>query len=201
MTPPSPRDRLPALLAGASVAIAVVTGLMARTHEVAAAERSIGRWVYDLPGWTTDVFEAVMQAGNRAVVLAVAVGLVLLGRRRAGLVLLASGLVTWTVAGPLKDAVGRTRPTPLLLGRPLREEVERNGWPSTHAALSATLAAALILSLPMRRWQQAGLVVMAVGTAAARVHLAVHWTLDVVGGAAIGVAVACVVHLVARRFG
>jgi membrane-associated phospholipid phosphatase len=188
------------LLAGTCAAIAVVTGLMARTHDVAGAERSIGRWAYDLPDWTTDAFEAVMQAGNRAVVLVVAIGLVLLDRRRAGLVLLASGLLTWTLAGPLKDAVGRDRPTPLLLGRPLRDEVERNGWPSTHAALSAALATALILSLPMRRWQQLALVGLAVGTAMARVHLAVHWTLDVVGGAAIGVGVACLVHLFARRF-
>ena len=188
------------LVAGAAIAVAVVTGLVARTHDVAAAERSVGRWVYDLPDWTTSVWETLMQAGNRAVVLVIALALVLLGRRPAGLVVLASGLLTWVVAGPLKDAVGRGRPTPALLGRPVREEVERNGFPSTHAALAAALATALVLSLPLRRWQQGVLVAVAVGTAVARMHLAVHWLLDVIGGAAIGIAVACLVHLAARRW-
>lgn len=178
--------------------VAVITGLMARTHDVARAERTIGRWVYDLPDWTTPVWRAVMQAGNRTVVLVVALALLVLGRRRAGLVLLASGLVTWILADGLKGAVGRARPTPALLGRPLRDEVERNGWPSTHSVLAAAMATALLLSLPLRRWQQGAVVALAVGTAVARVHLAVHWPLDVVGGAAIGVAVACLGALLGR---
>jgi undecaprenyl-diphosphatase len=200
VTPVSTRDRLPLLVAGTAAAVAVVAGLMAHTHDVAGWERSLGRWVYDLPDWTTPVWEAVMQAGNRAVLLVAAVALLVVRRRYAGLVLLVSTLVTWTIAGPAKDAVGRGRPTPALLGRPLREEVERNGFPSTHAALATAFAAALVLALPLRRWQQVVLVAVAVGTAIARVHLAVHWSLDVVGGAAIGLTVACVVHLVGRRW-
>ncbi len=197
---PSPVSvRRLALVAGVAAAIAVGTGLLARTHEVSGAERSVARWVYDLPDWTTNAFEVVMQAGSRLAILVVALVLLRTGRRTA-LVVGASALVAWGIASPLKDAVGRARPTVALLDRPIREVVERNGFPSSHAAISAALAAALILVLPLGRGVRIALVGVAVATAVARVHLGVHWPLDVVGGAAIGVAVACAAAVAARRW-
>jgi membrane-associated phospholipid phosphatase len=200
VTAPSSRDRLPVVLAGACGVLAVVTGLMARTHDVAGAERSIGRWVYDLPDWSTPAWKAAMQAGVLGVSLLVALVLLLARRRAAGVAVLATSILTWTLCETLKAAVGRGRPTLELLGRMPRDQVTNNGWPSTHSAVSAALAAALLLALPLRGWPRAGLVALAVAAPLARVHLAVHWSLDVVGGAAIGVAVACVVRLGWRRF-
>jgi membrane-associated phospholipid phosphatase len=200
VTPAPPRDRRPALVAGACAGIAVLTGGLARTHDVAGAERSIGRWVYDLPGWTTPAWKAVMQTGVLWLGVAVAVVLLVARRRHAGTVLLTSTVLTWTLSESLKRAVGRGRPTLELLGRVPRAHETTNGWPSSHAAVSAALVTALLLALPLRAWQRAVLVALAAATAVARVHLAVHWALDVVGGAAIGIAVASIVHLAARRW-
>ena len=173
---------------------------MARTHDVAGAERSIGRAVYDLPDWTTPGWKAVMQAGVLLVAVGLAVVLLIRRRRHAGVVLLASSVLTWTLSETLKAAVGRGRPTLETLARLPRDHVDNNGWPSSHAAVSAALATALVLTLPLRGWAKGGLAAVALGTAIARVHLAVHWSLDVAGGAAIGGAVACLVHLAARRW-
>jgi undecaprenyl-diphosphatase len=150
-------------------------------------ERRAAQWVYDLPGWLTQVFDLAMQAGTRgAIVLAVLAALVA-RRWRVGLQLALAGTSAWLAAWVLKRVADRPRPTARSLGRPLRDVVEGPGLPSTHAAIAAALATVVVRSGVGGRPLAAGAVILAALTAVARVHLGVHWPLDVLVGAAIGV--------------
>jgi membrane-associated phospholipid phosphatase len=169
-----------------SAGLLVAAGLLANARTPWAAERTIGRWVFDLPDWTTNPLEVVMQAGTTLAILLVAAGLVVVGRHRAALAAALGGLAAWVVASMLKGWVDRPRPTHATLGRVPREVVDNAAWPSSHSAIAFALATVLLLTVVQDRWGRALVLTVAVLTAVARVHLGVHWTLDVVGGAALG---------------
>jgi undecaprenyl-diphosphatase len=175
---------------GASIVLLVVTGGLARTHEVSGLEAAIDRWIYDLPTWSTGFWRAVMLFGSRIAIPGVLI--VLLVRRCGPRPLLLAGpgvILAWGLGQAGKRLVGRSRPTAAALHRPMRDVVHGNGYPSTHTVVAVGLAVALIASVPLGRWWRALLVGLAVGTAIARIHITAHWPLDVVGGAALGVAV------------
>ena len=151
-------------------------------------ERQIARGVYDLPDWTTPVFEVVMQTGTRAAIVVVAVVALVAGRRHLALQLTLAGASAWLVAWVLKRVVDRARPTLATLDRAPRDVADGFGFPSTHAAIAAALATIVVLYGVGGRAVAAVAVAAAVLTAVARVHIGVHWPLDVLGGAAIGAA-------------
>jgi undecaprenyl-diphosphatase len=176
---------------GASVVVLVVSAALARTHDVAGAERAVDRWVYDLPTWTTGLWRAAMQCGT-AGAIAVVVGVLLSRARWRWRPVALAGpavLLAWTLGQAGKRLVGRGRPTAAVLHRPIRDVVDGSGYPSTHTVVAVGLAVALVASIPMRRAGRVLLVVLAVGTGLARIHVTAHWPLDVVGGAALAVAV------------
>jgi undecaprenyl-diphosphatase len=175
---------------GLSIVVLLVTGALARTHDVSGLERAVDRWVYDLPTWSTGFWRAVMLFGSRIAIPSVLV--VLLVRRCGNRPIVLAGpavLLAWLLGQAGKRLVGRGRPTAAALHRPMRDIVDGNGFPSTHTVVAVGLAVALIASVPMGRWWRALLVGLAAGTGIARMHVTAHWPLDVVGGAAIAVAV------------
>jgi undecaprenyl-diphosphatase len=95
------------------------------------------------------------------------------------------------VNSAIKDAVDRPRPHV----HPLVGEPHSSSFPSGHAASS--FACALMLS-----WiappAAAPAFVLAALIAASRVYVGVHYPLDVIGGAAVGLAVATALRLLAR---
>jgi glycosyltransferase 2 family protein len=183
----------------AALVVVVGTVLLVRTPP-SAWERALARAVYERLSALTGVLEVVMQAGSRGAIAVVAVVLVVLRRLRVAVAVLVGGWLAWLAAIVAKDVVERARPTSALLERPVREVVEGSGYPSSHAAIAAALAAATVLGLRLRPLPAAVAVAVAVLTAVARVHLGVHWPLDVLGGAALGVAAGTVgVVLVERR--
>jgi undecaprenyl-diphosphatase len=104
-----------------------------------------------------------------------------------GRVLLAEVLAE-TAAFGLKRLVDRRRP-PLQLGEPhpLVHLPPTPSFPSGHATTSFACALVLAAALPRFRWP---LVVLAALIAVSRVYNGVHYPLDVVGGAAVGSALA-----------
>lgn len=196
---PSVRPNAPFVVAAVSAMTAGVSALAATTPP-SAWERSLGRAVLDVPAALTPVLSALMQAGTRAaIVVAAAVVLAATKRLAAAVGVLLGGALAWALADVAKDVFDRSRPTAALLGRNLREHIANNGFPSTHAAIAAALATAVILVVRPHRAVTAALVVVAGLTALARVHIGVHWPLDVIGGAAIGASCAGFVSIVERR--
>lgn len=88
----------------------------------------------------------------------------------------------------MKDGIGRERPSALYPEpKPLIHAPKTGSFPSGHAATSFACATTLTFFLP--RWAPA-FYVLAAAIAWSRVYNGVHFPLDVLGGAALGVLVA-----------
>lgn len=160
-------------------------------HLVAAGTDPAG-WELDLVDATTRLpgpigwpLRVVMNAGTRPYLPAFAVLSWLVGRRPMSvLTLLAAGhLAAWST-GPLKEWASRERP----VGVRIRDHVDSFAFPSGHTAAAFAVAGVLAAQMP-KRWRP-----LAYGLAASagigRMHVGAHYLLDVVGGAAVGLAIA-----------
>ena len=177
------------VLAGAFVVLVVSAALAVGADRYGWEER-LTDWVVDLPDGLTPVLRLVMQAGNRLAVAAVALVFLIADRpRRAGVVLIA-GWGAWFAAALVKWFVGRPRPSADVLGFSPEEVVSGHGYPSSHTAIAAALAVVVVTTVGVPRSLKVVTVVVAALTGLARVHRVVHWPLDVIGGAAVGLIVA-----------
>jgi len=113
-----------------------------------------------------------------------------------GLTLLAVAVSDWSSMG-LKALFDRDRP-PLRYAepKPLVHVPHDASFPSGHAATS--FAAATILTFAFPRLG-APLFVLAAAVAFSRVYDGVHYPLDILGGAALGIFVALALRLLVRR--
>jgi undecaprenyl-diphosphatase len=167
------------VLAGCSV---VIDG-----NAVAAFEESVFRTANDVPGAIYPVLWPVMQFGTFISVPLVAIGALAFKRIRLAIEASAAGVSTYFLAKVVKDLFPRDRPGAFL------EEVQLRGigtggrgYPSGHAAVSASLAFVLWAYLPPRwRWVPVG---AAAVVCFGRMFVGGHLPLDVVGGAALGIA-------------
>lgn len=186
----SKASRVTAITASTGVFAAATFGLLGvvlQSREPVHWERTLARAAYDLPSTVTPILQVAMQFGTRSAIIAV--GGVLLAMRRwvAAAGVLFAGFGTWGLAEITKVVVDRARPEISVLGRIPRALIDGGGFPSSHAGIAAALAAALVLMLEgqtITKWIGA---ILALLTAVARVHLGVHWPLDVLGGAAAGI--------------
>lgn len=129
----------------------------------------------------------------------VAVGAVLrrrTGRWRPAATVVAAGTATWQLAKVVKAGVGRGRPAAELGPVATRRGTpsEGMGFVSGHSAVASCLAGVLGAGLDPRGRLVVGSLAATVGLA--RIHVAAHLPLDVVGGAALGLAVAHAVNAV-----
>ncbi|MDA8077056.1 MAG: phosphatase PAP2 family protein [Actinomycetota bacterium] len=113
-------------------------------------------------------------------------------RRRAVVALTAAGVTSYVVNRAAKRLAGRSRPDS---GDTLREVLPvrspaSSSFPSGHTLAAFCTAAVLPDSLPARR----AAFTFAAAVAASRVHLRVHHTSDVLGGAVIGAALGILVR-------
>ena len=171
----------------------LVSGAVAR-RGLPAAERDVFRAANDVPIEAYPVIWAPMQFGTFGTAPALAAVAALRGRRRLALSLVAAGTLAWVGAKAVKRVVRRERPARILTDVRIRGEDEGDrGFPSGHAAVSAALSTVAMPALsPAGR---AGVAGLAASVAYARVYIGVHLPLDVVGGAALGVAVGSAVRL------
>ena len=112
-----------------------------------------------------------------------------------GLTVIAVALSDWSAIG-LKALFDRDRP-PLRYAepKPLVHVPHDASFPSGHAATS--FAAATMLSFAFPRLAPA-LFVLAAAVAFSRVYVGVHYPLDVIGGAVLGIGVATALRLLVR---
>jgi undecaprenyl-diphosphatase len=154
-----------------------------------AWDRHLERWVVGHRlGFLDPLFEGLTYAGSYgAVWLAIAIALALLLRRPEIFVcaLLADALAELATDG-LKAAIPRARPHL----HPLVAVPHTHSFPSGHAATSFACATVIGAAVPQARLP---LYVLAALVAWSRVYVGVHYPVDVLAGAVIGVAIASIV--------
>jgi membrane-associated phospholipid phosphatase len=178
----------------ASLAVFAVCAVLA-DRRVGPAERAVFHAINGLPGWLYGPMLVAQYLGVLAMPLVVAAGAVALRRWR-----LAAALV---LVVPLKLAAERVPKLLVERERPGTSVPDAilHGVPSAglsfvsgHAIITFAIAGLLALVLP-RRWAVVAFV-LATLNAVARVYLGAHNPLDVVGGAAVGLAIAATLELV-----
>ncbi len=155
--------------------------------------------VHHRAGWLNPLFDGLTYAG-RLGLLWIAIALVLSALyRRWGILVVTVIAVTfadWSARG-LKAIFDRERPSLRYAEpEPLVKTAHDASFPSGHAATS--FAAATILTFAFPRLGPA-LFLLASAVAFSRVYVGVHYPLDVVGGALLGVLIAFAIRYVARR--
>jgi membrane-associated phospholipid phosphatase len=176
------------------IAFGVLAVLVRQVSFVQHVDNSVAAWGFaHRSGASTSGLHAVTDLGSFRIVVALAVALALVDlfrtRNRWTFLFLAVVLVGMELTQlGVKDLVGRVRPTldPAAAGLGA-------SFPSGHSATAAAFyaAAALIIGRQLHRRPQRQLVIatavaIAVGVAASRVLLDLHWLSDVVGGLALG---------------
>jgi undecaprenyl-diphosphatase len=124
-------------------------------------------------------------------ILALVMAVIIFGKRRARITILAAliavALSDQLSAGVLKPLIGRPRPSHALEGvRLLAGRGGQYGFPSSHAANIFSAWFVPALRHPRLRYP---LAVIPLAVAYSRVYIGVHYPLDVIGGAVLGLAV------------
>ena len=139
-----------------------------------------------------------MQLGSLAAVPTVTLAAGLARRWRPAIALGTAGLAAWLGAKAVKQVVPRARPGALVDGVVLRDAPTGGlGFVSGHAAVAAALAAVSWPYLGSRG--RAVVVGLAVLVGVLRLYVGAHLPLDILGGAALGLAAGGAAHLVLGR--
>jgi undecaprenyl-diphosphatase len=179
----------------ASLAAFAVCAVVAADGRVGPVERATFHAVNGLPEWLYRPMVVFQYLGVLAMPLVVAIGALAFRRWRLAAALVLVVPLKLALERVVKLLVQRERP-----GTTVGDAVLRGVHPaglsfvSGHAIITFAIAGLLALVLP-RRW---GVVAFVLATlnAVARVYLGAHNPLDVVGGAAVGLAIAAALDLV-----
>jgi membrane-associated phospholipid phosphatase len=192
---PVVRRRADVVLAVGGTAVAAACALVASSGRVTGPERVVFRAVNGLPDALRGPMWALQLAGILGAPLVAAAVAALLRRWRLALALVALVPLKLLVEKHvLKQLVHRERPGTTIPGAVLRDVPSAGvSFPSGHAIIAFGIAVVVTPYLA-RRWRWV-LVTVAVLNGLARVYLGAHAPLDVLAGAAAGVALGAVLNL------
>jgi membrane-associated phospholipid phosphatase len=179
----------------ASLAVFTICAVVTADGRVGPVERAAFHAVNGLPEGLYRPMLAFQYLGVLAMPLVVAVGALAFRRWRLAAALVLVVPLKLATERMVKLLVQRERP-----GTTVPDAILRGVHPaglsfvSGHAIITFAIAGLLALALP-RRWALVAFV-LATLNAVARVYLGAHNPLDVVGGAAVGLAIAAVLDLV-----
>jgi membrane-associated phospholipid phosphatase len=173
--------------------------LLVHRHHVDGPEATVFRAVNDHTVVPFLVVWPLMQLGNFLVVPVSVLAAAVFRQWRLAASLLVGGLAAYFIAADVvRRLVIRGRPASLLADVHIRgAPAAGQGFVSGHVAVVTSLAAISWPYLP--RWGRVAVVAAGALVALARMYVGAHLPLDVVGGAACGLAVAGAVRLVAGR--
>jgi undecaprenyl-diphosphatase len=176
--------------AAAGVVVLVTCSVIVRDGTVGTAEKSVFDAVNGLPDFLHAPMWIFQLFGLLIAPVLLAILAVVLGRR-----LLAIGLVATVPLklllerGVVKQLVERQRPGTTVPDAIIRDAaVSGLSFPSGHAVFAFVIAG-MLAPYMTRRWQIA-IFLLAVLNGVARIYLGAHNPLDIVGGAALGLALA-----------
>lgn len=194
---PGPRaSRLVVIFLLASLVFALTT-LEAANDPVAGWEFDLFTTVNELPDWLYYVIWPFMQYGVFVTIPIATVVAWFLGRHRLAVLLGVSGVSIYLLAKVVKQVVDRGRPNAFLEVAEREHFAEGSiGYTSGHVAVAATIATLTIVHLPrpFREITVALVFIVMFG----RMYVGAHLPLDMVGGAAMGVAAGTFAMLVDR---
>lgn len=192
-----PHKRHPVMVSAALVVLMGAT-VFALPRMTPAWETSLFRSVNEAPGFLFPALWIIMQLGN-LLVAPLAAGIAATCRRpRLGVELAIAGAAAWVVAKMVKAWVGRGRPQALLDDVAMRETTDQDyGFVSGHTAVAFALAVVLLPILP--RPLKVTVLVLATLVGIGRIYVGAHLPLDVVGGAALGIALGGLTSLTMKR--
>jgi glycosyltransferase 2 family protein len=190
------RWRVDGALLSVGVLVLAWSMLVARGDQVPGWEETLFRWVNGLPDLLYPIVWPLMQYGTFITIPIVCVLGLLMKRWRFAIVSLVVGVGIYYLAKAVKLVVDRGRPGAELVGELELRDVPTGGYgfPSGHATVSAALAVIASAYLPPV-WGRLS-IALAVVVSFGRVYVGAHLPLDVIGGAALGVAVAAAVNLI-----
>jgi len=186
------------LVAGLGAALFGVSVLLLKTGTLGWDE-SLFRILNEVPAAAASVLTPVshlfLPAGIAVVVVFIVVYVV---ARNRGVLPVAAGAaaagIAWVLANVAKAIADRPRPYEVIAGAVLRQQpAHGTSFPSSHTAVTVAVVIALVpfLARPLA----AAAIGYAVLVGWSRVYLGVHYPLDVLGGAGIGLAVGGVILL------
>lgn len=187
-----------------SDAVCVVVGLAVFAASALVASRGVApgeaagfRAVNDLPGFLYLGIWPFMQYGVFVTIPILIVVALVMRRTRLAAAMAIGGIGVYLLAKVAKGWVDRGRPAALLADVTEGRETFASGslgYPSGHAAVAGALCVILIPYLPGRwRWLPLALMVIVL---VGRMYVGAHLPLDLIGGAALGVAAGGAANLI-----
>jgi glycosyltransferase 2 family protein len=169
--------------------------LVVKSDHVDDWEEDITTWINDAPSWLAHGLWPIMQLGTIWAPIVIAIVAAYVYGWRRGVAVIVSGLAAWLLAKWVKNLVERGRPLAFIPDINVREGSGTGfGFVSGHTAVAFAVATALAPVLP--RWGRALAYAIASVVGLARIVYGVHFPLDVLGGACMGIIIGCVVDLV-----